>query len=62
VTILDATEIDDPVTRDEWLAVQLTFAESGDVITIHERLCATDKDQRKNCTCRPTTLVLGAKA
>lgn len=60
--ILDATEITDPVTRDEWLAVQLTFAEPGDVITVHERLCATDRDERKNCTCRPMTLKLGAEA
>lgn len=60
--ILDATIIDDPVTRDEWLAVQLAFAVPGDVITIHERLCATDRDQSADCSCRPVTLKLGAKA
>ena len=60
--VLDATEIDDPVTRDEMLALAIFYAEPDDVITEHQRGCATDRSPRAECSCRPLTLRLGAKA
>lgn len=61
MTVIDATEIDDPVTRDEMLAMAI-YARAGDVLTEHQRGCPADGVIFGKCTCRPLTLKLGAKA
>lgn len=60
--ILDATVIDDPVTRDEMLAVAMLYAQPGDVLTQHVPGCPADRWEGKRCKCTPLTLKLGAEA
>jgi hypothetical protein len=62
VIVLDATAIDDPVTRDEMLALAIFYAEPDDTLTIHKPRCPAEASLNADCTCLPTTLRLGAKA
>lgn len=62
MTVLDAAEIDDPVTRDEQLAMCMLHARAGDRLIQHRRGCPADRDPWAKCYCTPTTLILGALA
>lgn len=60
--ILDATEIDDPVTRDEMLALAVYYAQAGDTLTQHKPGCPADSSVGGKCKCVPLTLTFGARA
>lgn len=60
--ILDATEIVNPVTRDEMLALAILYAEPGESLTQHRIGCPADRWRGGKCYCVPTTLVMGAEA
>lgn len=62
VIYLDATEIDDPVTRDEMLALAILYADPGDELTQHRLGCPADRWQGGKCYCVPLVLRLGARA
>ena len=62
MTVIDATVIDDPVTRDEMLALAIYYGQPGDVLTEHQRACPADASLFGKCTCKPLTLKLGAEA
>jgi hypothetical protein len=62
VIILDATEIDDPVTRDEQLAVAILYAMPGDILRQHKPGCPADRWRGGRCYCTPLVLRLGAEA
>lgn len=62
MTILDATIIDDPVTRDEQLALAVYYGQPGDRLVEHKRGCPADRDPLAKCYCVPLTLTLGAEA
>jgi hypothetical protein len=60
--VIDATKLDDPTNADEVLALFLSYAEPGDVISMHTDFCRTHLGDDEPCTCTPTTLTLGARA
>jgi len=62
VIILDATLIDDPVTRDEQLALAILYAMPGEVLTQHRIGCPADRWQGGKCYCVPVVLKMGAEA
>lgn len=54
-------------TQDEALAEALAESQPGDIVTVHERSCASItavrfEDVSRLCTCEPMELVVGAQA
>jgi hypothetical protein len=62
LAIIDAREIDEPTSGDEVLALYLSYAEPGDVVTLHRDHCPTSRDAAWRCRCIPQTLTVGARA
>ena len=62
MTVIDATVIDTPENADEVLALHVSYAIEGDVVTIHADTCPTARDTGWRCKCRPITMTIGAKA
>ena len=61
VIVIDAREIDEPVTRDEKLALALLYSEPDETLIEHQRGCPADGTYLE-CRCTPTTYRLGSKA
>ena len=62
VIVIDARYIDSPTTADEVLGLYISYAEPGDVVTLHTARCPTTRDAGWKCRCVPTLLVIGARA
>jgi hypothetical protein len=60
--VLDATKLTEPTNADEALAMLVSYAEPGDVVTLHSDWCRTHLDAAYECTCKPIALLIGAKA
>ncbi len=55
--VIDARRIRDPRSADEALAVNLLYAEPGEVVLLHTGMCLTNIDG--DCTCTPRLLRVG---
>lgn len=62
MTVIDPLTIDTPENADEVLGLFIYYAESGDVVTLHDAKCPTTRDAKWRCRCVPQTLTIGAKA
>ncbi len=62
MTVIDATELIEPTSGDEVLALYVSYAEEGDRITLHDARCPTTRDSSWRCRCVPQTLTIGARA
>lgn len=58
--LINARRIRDPQDADEALAVNLLYAEPGELVPLHGGMCLTNIGG--DCTCTPRMLVVGAAA
>ncbi len=62
MTIIDATTLEFPETADDVLALFVSYAVRGDVITLHAASCPTTRDVSWACRCVPVSMTIGAEA
>ncbi len=62
IEFIDGTDVRGmPTNSDEALAKFIAYAQPGDRITVHQRLCRTHSDCDARCTCEPDIIRIGPK-